>query len=334
MAANPKIVIAGAGSIGCYVGGCLLLAGRDAHFLIRPRLATELAAHGLTISDCSGRERKIDSGRLLLDTEPSVMATADLIFVTVKSVATAEIALQIAMHAKPGAVVVSFQNGIGNADTLREVCHDQTVLPGMVGFNVVHLSEGRFHQATTGALYLPPDNAALAALKNVDGLVVRPCHDMQGILWGKLLLNLGNALNALSGLPLHEQLHDIRWRRLHATMMDEALLAMSKAKISPAKLTVIPARVLPYLLRLPTPIYRHVMAANFTIDRRARSSMAQDLDLGRHTEIDFLQGAVIALAEKHGVSTPLCRRVADAVRLAEVAKSGSPCLAPESLLSH
>jgi 2-dehydropantoate 2-reductase len=333
MTANPTIVIAGAGSIGCYVGGCLLLAGRDVRLLIRQRLATELATHGLTISDCSGRERQILSDRLLLDTNPSVMAAADLIFVTVKSAATAEIAQQIAKHAKPGAVVVSFQNGVGNADTLREVCHHQTVHPGMVGFNVVHLSEGKFHQATTSALYLPPHNPALAALERVDGLVVRPHHDMQSILWGKLLLNLGNALNALSGLPLYEQLHDIRWRRLHAAMMDEALLAMAKAKIFPAKLTPIPARALPYLLRLPTPIYRHVMAANFTVDRRARSSMAQDLDQGRHTEIDFLQGAVIAMAEEHGVSTPLCRRVADAVRLAETAKSGSPCLAPESLLA-
>ena len=334
MAANPKIVIAGAGSIGCYVGGCLLLARRDVRFLIRPRLATELAEHGLTISDYSDRERYIEFGRLMLATESSVMAAADLIFVTVKSAASAEMALQIAKHAKPGAVVVSFQNGVGNADTLRDICHDQVVYPGMVGFNVVHLSAGKFHQATTSALYLPPDNDALSALEHVDGLVVRPHGDMQAILWGKLLLNLGNALNALSGLPLHEQLHDIRWRRLHAEMMDEALIAMTKAKISPAKLTAIPARALPYLLRLPTPIYRHLMAANFTIDRRARSSMAQDLDLGRHTEIDFLQGAVIALAEKHQVSAPLCRRVADAVRRAETAKAGSPHLDPGSLLAY
>ena len=243
-------------------------------------------------------------------------------------------AAQINAHARPDAIVISFQNGIGNADTLRAGCGGRTVYPGMVGFNVVQLGAGKFHQATESALYVPAQEPSLAPLFNVVGLLCRAHADMSAILWGKLQINLNNALNALSGLPLYDQLHDIRWRRILATMMDEALAAMSQAGISPAKLTPIPARLIPYVFRLPTPFFRRVMAATLTIDRSARSSMAEDLDMGRTTEIDYLQGAVIALAKQHGLSAPLCERVTLAIRMAETAKAGSPHLSPEALLDN
>ena len=334
MVTSPKIVIAGAGSIGCYVGGALALAGRDVRLLLRQRLSEELRAHGLTISDHTGRSRHLAPGQFGLATDPSALATADIILVTVKSAASAEIAAQINAHARPDALIVSFQNGIGNADTLRAGCGGRTVHPGMVGFNVVQLGTGKFHQATESALYVPAQEPSLVPLLNVVGLLCRAHADMSSILWGKLLINLNNAHNALSGLPLYDQLHDIRWRRLLAMMMDEALAAMSRAGISPAKLTPIPARWMPFLFRLPTPIFRRVMAATLTIDRAARSSMAEDLDMGRTTEVDYLQGAVIALAEKHGLTAPVCKRVTLAIRQAEIAKAGSPKLAPESLLEN
>ena len=332
MVASPKIVIAGAGSIGCYVGGALALAGRDVRLLLRPRLADELRANGMTISDHTGRRRYLVAGQFGLATDAAALATADIILVTVKSAASAEVAAQIDTHARPDALIVSFQNGIGNADTLRAGCGGRIVYPGMVGFNVVQLGNGKFHQATESALYVPAQAPSLASLFNVLGLECRAHADMQAILWGKLLLNLNNALNALSGLPLYDQLHDFRWRRLQATMMDEALAAMSCAGISPAKLTPLPSRFIPFLMRLPTPIFRRVMAAMLTIDRTARSSMAEDLALGRRTEIDYLQGAVIALAKQHGLNAPLCQRVTDAIRVAESAKAGSPNLSPENLV--
>lgn len=331
MAASPKIVIAGAGSIGCYVGGALALAGRDVRLLLRPRLGEELRKNGLTISDHHGRKRYLVAGQFGLATDAAALATADIILVTVKSAASAEIAAQINSHARPDALIVSFQNGIGNADTLRAGCGGRTVYPGMVGFNVVQLGDGKFHQATESALYVPTHAPTLAPLFNVVGLECRAHADMQSILWGKLLLNLNNALNALSGLPLYDQLHDIRWRRLQAVMMDEALAAMSRANISPAKLTPLPSRFIPFLFRLPTPIFRHAMAATLTIDRTARSSMSEDLALGRMTEIDYLQGAVIALAKQHGLNAPLCERVTEAIRQAEATKTGSPNLSPENL---
>src|SRR5215813_12982383 len=114
MAADRKarIVVAGAGSIGCYVGGCLALAGRDVTLLLRPALAESIARHGLRISDLDGMDRLVapSAVRLATDAE-AALAEADVILVTVKSGDTRAMAALIAEHAPSGATVVSLQNG-------------------------------------------------------------------------------------------------------------------------------------------------------------------------------------------------------------------------------
>src|SRR5580765_5180400 len=96
---NSRIVVAGAGSIGCYVGGCLALAGRNVTLLLRPALAEAIARHGLRISDLEGADRALPSSALDLATDPSIaLAGAEIILVTVKSGATADMADLIAHH--------------------------------------------------------------------------------------------------------------------------------------------------------------------------------------------------------------------------------------------
>jgi 2-dehydropantoate 2-reductase len=67
------------------------------------------------------------------------------------------------------------------------------------------------------------------------------------------------------------------------------------------------------------------------IDADARSSMSEDLQRGRRTEIDYLQGAIIAIAERRGLPVPLSRRVVALVKDAEAAGKGSPALTPQQI---
>ena len=66
------------------------------------------------------------------------------------------------------------------------------------------------------------------------------------------------------------------------------------------------------------------------IDPEARSSMWEDLERRRPTEIDYLQGAIVAMAAKLGVPVPINARIAELVRAAEAAGGGSPRLTPEA----
>jgi 2-dehydropantoate 2-reductase len=333
---DRMIAVAGAGSIGCYAGGCLMLAGRKVVLLARPRIEESLRKAGLRVTDLDGRDRLIKPDALSVTADPAVaLRGADVILVTVKSGATQDMAALIAAHARPDVVVVSLQNGIDNAGRLRAGLAGRRVFAGMVPFNVVQLPDGelplRVHRASEGKVMIEEGMTGLVELLDVDGLGVATHGDMTAVLWGKLLLNLNNALVALSGLPLATELADRGWRLILAGQIDEALTAMRASSIEPARAAGLPPALLPKLLRLPDWLFKVLARRMLAIDPEARSSMWDDLQRGRPTEIGELQGAVLRLADRAGTPAPLLKRITALVREAELEARGSPGLTPQAI---
>ncbi|GLR47916.1 2-dehydropantoate 2-reductase [Sphingomonas astaxanthinifaciens] len=323
-----KIVIAGAGSIGCFVGGLLAKGGAEVTFLARPRIAEEVETAGLSLTSFEGWAERVDPSVVTLATDPALaFAGARTILVTVKSGATAEMGALIAAHAPPEAAVVSLQNGLANAELLRKALPGRPVFAGMVSFNVLHRGPGQFHRGTSGPVVVEAGAPPLAA-PHLDFL---QHPDMGAVLAGKLLYNLNNALNALSGLTLAEQLGDRRWRRLFAAAQEEALAVFRAAGITPWSMSKVPVQRMPRMLRLPNFLFRQLSKRGVRIDRTARSSMWEDLEKRRPTEIDELQGAIIRRGAALGVPTPVNIRIAEAIRAAEQAGTGSPRLDPDQL---
>jgi 2-dehydropantoate 2-reductase len=331
MEQDRPIVVAGAGSIGCFVGGLAACAGRRVSLLARPRVIAEIERFGLTLTSLEGSSWHVASQQLKLSGEPEALAEASIVLVAVKSTDTAEIADAIALHAPAGAVIVSLQNGVANAAVLRSRLPGRTVLAAMVPFNVIAAGEGRFHRATSGDIVIERDAADIAAQLSVPGLVMRPTDDIAGVQWGKLLVNLNNAINALSGLPLREQLGNRDWRRLFADQIAEGLMAVRAEGIKPVSSTPVPLSLVPHLLRLPNAVFAIALAPAMKIDPQARSSMWEDLDRRRRTEIDYLQGVITEIADRRGLSVPLSRRIVALIRDAEAAKQGSPRLTVEQI---
>src|SRR5262245_50998785 len=155
-----RITVAGAGSVGCYLGGGLARTMCDVTLLLRPALAEAIARHGLRISDLDGRDETLRPTAVGLATDPAAaFAQPDIVLVTVKSGDTEAMARLIADHAPSGVTVVSLQNGVGNVDVLlARLGAMGRVVAGMVPFNVVQTRhEGkppRFHRATTGTILL------------------------------------------------------------------------------------------------------------------------------------------------------------------------------------
>src|ERR1700733_1737017 len=331
MEKDRPIVVAGAGSIGCFVGGVSASAGRRVSLLARPRVIAEIERSGLTLTSLEGSSWHVASQQLKLSDDPNVLADASAVLVTVKSADTAEIADAIARHAPLDAVIVSLQNGIANAAVLRRHLPGRMVLGGMVPFNVVASGDGRFRRATSGDIVIERDAADTAARLSVPGLVMRPTDDIAGVQWGKLLVNLNNAINALSGLPLREQLGNRDWRRLFADQIAEGLMAVRAEGIKPVSSTPVPLSLVPHLLRLPNAVFAIALAPAMKIDPQARSSMWEDLDRRRRTEIDYLQGVITEIADRRGLNVPLSRRIVALIRDAEAAKQGSPRLTVEQI---
>ncbi|GAA2826155.1 ketopantoate reductase [Aminobacter aminovorans] len=335
---HQSIVIAGAGSIGCHAGACLALAGRDVTLLARPRVADAINAGGLRVSDIDGFDRLLGDGAIPLAVDPSVLSHADVVLVAVKSGDTAAMAELVARHAPESAVVVSLQNGIDNVDRLRAVLGRRRVVAGMVPFNVVQSAEGEMpfhvHRASAGTVLIEAGDEGLRKLLDVAGFAVVTHADMPAVQWGKLLMNLNNALVALSGLPLAAQLADARWRRILATQIDEALAAMKAKGIAPAKVAAVPPALLPTVLRLPDWLFLRLARRMLAIDPMARSSMWEDLERRRKTEIGALQGVVLGLARKAGTPAPLTERIVALIHDAETRGKGSPRLPPEQVAAN
>jgi 2-dehydropantoate 2-reductase len=328
---NARIVIHGAGSIGCFVGGLLKVGGRRVTFLARPWMAEDIRLNGLMLSDYSGLSARIAGKDLDIQTSPDCLREADLVLLTAKSAATGAAAHEIAALTAPGVPAVSLQNGVANPGILREHLGADRVLAGLVEFNVVYQGGGHFHRGTSGAVAIEAGRADIEHILSVAGLDIVRAEDMPGLQWGKLLFNLNNGLNALSGLPLREQLQCRAWRLLLADQIAEALAVLKAAGIKPAGSQKIPPWMVPPILRLPDALFGIVARPMLRIDPEARSSMWEDLTRGRLTEIDQFQGAILRLAAKHAVRAPVSEAIMSLVRQAEAAKIGPPGLSPAAI---
>ena len=316
MTAPGPVWVLGAGSIGCFVGGCLQAAGAEVHFIGRPRVLSGLAADGLRVSDLDGRDDTILPAALHLHESPPERSLPSLVLLCVKSPATADAAALLQDAVPKGTPVVSLQNGVGNPAVARAHAPALKILPGMVPFNVAQLGPGHFHRGTEGHVAVQADPALEPWLATFEraGLPLDLHADLAPVQWGKLLLNLNNPVNALSGQPLQAQLLDRGHRRTLAALMAEALQLLAQAGIAPARMSPLPWRWMPAFLRLPTPVFRVAAARMLRMDAKARSSMADDVAQGRRTEIDALCGEFVRLAARLGTTAP---RNAEMVRRIE-----------------
>jgi 2-dehydropantoate 2-reductase len=314
-----RVAIHGAGSVGCFIGGAWQAAGIDLLFVGRERIREEIAANGIALSDQNGWSKRLKPEQVDFRTSPEALGEADAIVLTVKSTGTDFAAAEIARYARPGSSVISFQNGISNAATLRRLLPGFAIVHAMVPYNVVHLGAGRWHRATWGELTAErtPVTETLSRQIGERPGKLQLADDMTAIAWGKLLFNLNNAVNALSGTTILEELKQRDFRRVVAAAILETLELLTAAGIEPAKIGQIPPRLLPHAIGSPDFVFRNLFLRVQKIDPKARSSMSDDFDSGRPTEVDWLNGEAVRLASSLGREAPVNAAIVRLVREAE-----------------
>jgi 2-dehydropantoate 2-reductase len=316
--ALPRIAIYGAGSVGGYLAARLHEHARIT-CIGRRRVIDAWRLHGLDWSDLQGGHEHVSAKEVELQVDPFAAAKAHLVLVTVKSSATETVARELAEVVAPGVPIISFQNGLHNGELLRAALPGHPVLSGMVPFNVLQRVPGDFHQGSGGELMVE-SHASLAAFHPIfaaAGLPLIARNDMPAVLTAKLLLNLNNALNALSDLPLKDELSQRDWRRCLALAQREALEVFAAANIHPAKLTPLPPQWLPRVLEMPDAWFRRIASRLLAIDPVARSSMWEDLQRGRPTEVDAINGEVVRIAAQYRSSAPVNARLVALIHEAE-----------------
>lgn len=333
MSDRLRLGVLGAGAIGAYVAGRVAAAGAAEVVLVGRARQAGAFARGLTVQEFDRAAVTAPPERFTFASDPAALAGCAVVLVAVKSQHTEDAARSIAGAIAPDAIVVSLQNGVRNPDTLRAALPGRRVVPSIVTWNVIAVGDV-YRRATSGPLMLErvdaPAMRALVDAVRAGGIPVEEHADLAPHQWTKLLVNLNNAISALTDVSTATLLVDPGYRRVIADLADEGLAVLRAAKLRPARFHGVPLALMPKILRLPTPLVRVALRAQLRVDPSARSSMWQDLASGRPTEVDHLNGELVRVAEAHGTDAPRNRRIVALVREAEAA-GRSPRLSAANL---
>ncbi len=282
-----KITVMGAGSVGCYYGGMLARSGIAVTLIGRPQHVDAVTQRGLILE--IGPDRF--TVPMAATTEPAGVADADVVLFCVKSGDTEAVGRQIAPHLRPDVTILNLQNGVDNADRLRPVV-GREVVPVAVYVATAMAGPGHVKHHGRGDLVMGPNarDADIVGRFGAAGIPTQISANAMDALWGKLIVNC--AYNALSGLTQRPYGQLVAMEGVTEVMTDIVAECIAVARAS--GVTVAPDTLASVLGLAAT------MAGQ-------KSSTAQDMALGKPTEIDHLNGFVIRRGAALGIPTPVNR---------------------------
>lgn len=299
----PRIAVVGAGAVGGYFGGMFARAGAPTVFIGRKHFADAVTSKGLVLDKSEGLERI----RARATVEISAIRDCSLILFCVKANNTSSTAAQMARFVRPDATIVCLQNGVDNADEVRDAAN-VVPIPAVVYVAVSVPEPGRVKHLARGDLIIGPPSEGTTHLADIFARAGIPCRvsdNIEGELWLKLLRNC--ALNAISALG-HARYGQIAQsddaKKLMEDIVDEVLAVARAGRV-----------VLPGVDDRESGMAAAMEIATQMAD--AFSSTAQDLSRGRPTEIDALNGYVARRGAELGVPVPVNHALFALVKLAE-----------------
>ncbi len=287
-----KIAVVGAGAMGSLFGALLAEAGAEVWLIdVWAEHVEKIDAEGLKLE----RDGRVRTVTLKATADPAEVGRAELAIVFVKSTATAVAAETAAGLVGDSGLVLTLQNGLGNADVLAERIEPVRVLAGTTAHGATLIGPGAIRHAGVGPTVIGPwsggDAAAaegVADVFNRAGIETQVSTEIKVVVWNKLLVNVGiNAITALTGIK-NGQLLDL-----------EATRELSRAAVEEA---VAVARALGIGVREDA--VKHVFEVAEATGPN-RSSMGQDVDNKRQTEIETINGAVVREAAGLGLAAPV-----------------------------
>ncbi len=311
-----RILVFGAGAVGCYIGGHLALAGHSVTLLGRERVTRAIQEHGLTIKPADKRADPIAVRDILtvtsfeeaLHTSPGF----DLALFTMKAYDTALAAEEFQRHLAGKTPVVCMQNGIGNEGLIESAVGAGGVVAGAMTTAVSMSEPGAVVEETERGIALAADSpsyaAALAAFAPTR-LRVGTVHTTASLKWSKLITNLiCNATSAILDMPPVEIMRGRDLFAVEVQALRETLSIMKLHNIPVADMPGAPATILAFLLRsMPLPALQPLLRAQFASARGDKlPSLAVALRAHHtRTEVAWLNGAVAQAAKEIGRLAPI-----------------------------
>lgn len=315
MSEPPRVLVAGAGALGSVFGGFLARAGAEVTLLGREPHLAAVAADGLHIAGIWG-EHRVRS--LRGTTSPQGLnAGFDAILLSVKSYATAEMGRLVTPLLADDGILISLQNGLGNVETLEQLAGAERVAGARVIFGAVIPQPGHVRVtvsadptavgARTAGRFTALDQHARQWAQRINdaGVPAVSTDQLSAMLWGKVLYSAAlNPLGALLGVHYGALADRADSRAIMDAAIDEAFAVAAAEAVTLAW---------PSAAAYRDEFYRRLVPVTYD----HRSSMLQDLERGRRTEIDAINGEVWRRGQHHGIVTPVNEMLTRLIHLRE-----------------
>ncbi|HUY11785.1 MAG TPA: 2-dehydropantoate 2-reductase [Candidatus Dormibacteraeota bacterium] len=286
--ARPRIGLIGGGSMGSLFGFHLAQIADVTVLEVNDVVRTGIGRDGLRVNDEPPRAVRVTE-------HARDLFASDLLFLFVKAVDTLRALRPFAGELNPTTPIVSLQNGVGNEDAIKTALGGAVpVVLGVTTESAETVAPGAVRSSEQGSTLIGSAGASAATAKAVaerltqSGLRAAVVYDIKPHLWGKLVANAAvNALSALLDCEAGAILRDPNAAHLAESLAEEAATVAAAMKIA-----------------LPFANPWQYVAEVIAVGAESKSSMAFDLALGHPSEIDHLNGAIVALGRRVGVATP------------------------------
>lgn len=304
---RPAVLIVGTGAMACLFGARLAPHARVTMLGTWREGLAALRAEGIRLK-VNG---VVQTAPVRATDNPGDCREAGLALVLVKSWQTARAARQLKECLADDGVALTLQNGLGNREALEEMLGAERVAQGVTTYGVTLKGPGRARLGGEGVIYLAshPRLGPLIDLFRRAGFVVEVVEDIVALAWGKVVVNAAiNPVTALLRVP-------------NGVLLEEGCEgAWGVARQAAEEAADVAARS---GVRLP---FENAEAYVAEVARRTaanRSSMLQDVERGRPTEIDAISGAIVAAGRRLGVPTPVNQLLWALVRSLDSQEGGS-----------
>lgn len=301
-----RVLVLGAGALGSLIGARLHSAGTPV------ALVSRNTEHIRAVQDKGLHLRELDGGTHTLNlpalSNPSDLPwTPDLVLVLVKSRDTRGAVRSALPFCSGKTLFLTLQNGVGNVRAIQELAGSDRVLAGTTAQGATFLGPGEIQHGGDGPSHVGRPGAAAdeetrrtAALLNRAGLACEVSEDIDRLIWKKLLVNVGiNAITALARVRNGWIAADPSARELACRAVREAREVASSAGFD-----------------FPEAVEQEILDVAHRTQSN-RSSMYQDVDTGKPTEIEAINGAVEELARHYGLEVPVNWTLTRLIRLVE-----------------
>ncbi|HYA93478.1 MAG TPA: ketopantoate reductase family protein [Thermodesulfobacteriota bacterium] len=316
---SRRIAVIGAGAVGSALGALLHRAGENAVLIARPAHIAAIRQHGLRVDG--------DTGNFIAPVEAAETLNfrPDLALLTVKTqdVIAAVKANQAFLMDVP---VVTFQNGIRSDELVAGILPREQILSAVVLMHVTYSLPGKVIVVYRGKLILGrPYGLRDSKLEEVAHILnqivpTRVTDNIQGAHWLKLIVNLNNALPAITNLTMSQVYADKTLRNLAVGLMREGLRVIDRGNIRLESLLEVSIGLTKLINWMPSGIAGRIAAAKvrrLTTVWPLWGSTLQSIQRGRPTEIDYLNGEIMELGKRYGEDTPLNTKIVELVHQVE-----------------